>query len=157
MIYHIAQLNVATMLDHMDSPRMAGVVAMMEDVGRQSEHAPGFVWRMDESKEPYIGVVAPVFPDPLMFVNMSIWESVDALFTYTYTHLHGEAFRRRSEWFQRSTQPGTVLWWVPAGYRPTVPEAKERLDHLRQHGATPFAFTFKQRFTADEAAQATGA
>ena len=44
-----------------------------------------------------------------------------------------------------------VLWWVPAGHRPNVTEAIERLDHLRLHGPTPFAFTFRHRFGPDEA------
>jgi hypothetical protein len=37
---------------------------------------------------------------------------------------------------------------VPAGERPPLPEAQARLDHLREHGATPYAFTFKERFPA---------
>jgi hypothetical protein len=32
------------------------------------------------------------------------------------------------------------MWWVPAGHRPTIEEAVERLEHLRQHGASDHAF-----------------
>ena len=31
---------------------------------------------------------------------------------------------------------------------PTVADAAERLTHLRQHGPTPTAFTFRERFPA---------
>jgi hypothetical protein len=34
-----------------------------------------------------------------------------------------------------------------------VTEAIERLDHVRRRGATPFAFTFRNRFSADQAAE----
>lgn len=40
-----------------------------------------------------------------------------------------------------------VLWWVAAGYIPSVEEAKVKLTHLNQNGATPLAFTFAKRFT----------
>jgi tRNA(adenine34) deaminase len=38
-------------------------------------------------------------------------------------------------------------WYVPAGHLPTVAEAMERIAHIREHGPTPYAFTFKKRFT----------
>lgn len=41
-----------------------------------------------------------------------------------------------------------ALWWIPAGHIPEIEEAKERLEHLRRHGPTERAFTFKQRFPA---------
>ena len=42
-----------------------------------------------------------------------------------------------------------ALWWVPAGHRPTIDEAIARLEHLRRHGPTPEAFTFRTRFAPD--------
>jgi len=75
---------------------------------------------------------------------------VDALADFVYRSAHAPFLRRRREWFERMDETYSVLWWVPAGHRPTVSEAIERLDHLRKHGATPSAFTFRHRFTADE-------
>jgi hypothetical protein len=37
---------------------------------------------------------------------------------------------------------------VAAGHRPTLDEAKERLDHLARHGPSARAFTFNKRFPA---------
>jgi hypothetical protein len=34
---------------------------------------------------------------------------------------------------------------------PSLAEAKERLEHLRLHGATPYAFTFKIPFPPPDA------
>ncbi len=53
--------------------------------------------------------------------------------------------RRRREWFQR-LDLHMVLWWVPAGHRPTVDEAEQRLELLRMRGPTPAAFTFRTSF-----------
>ena len=39
-----------------------------------------------------------------------------------------------------------ALWWVQAGHRPTIEEAKERLAALDRDGPTPFAFTFREPF-----------
>jgi hypothetical protein len=49
-----------------------------------------------------------------------------------------------------------VLWWVPAGHLPSVEEALERLAYLREHGPTPYAFTFKERFPASAAEDGDG-
>ena len=59
---------------------------------------------------------------------------------------HAVVFRRRREWFERATDAYLVLWWVPAGTVPTVADAMERLHHLRAHGPTAEAFTFRERF-----------
>ena len=39
-----------------------------------------------------------------------------------------------------------MLWWVPAGTVPTADDAMDRLHHLRAHGPTAEAFTFRERF-----------
>ena len=44
-----------------------------------------------------------------------------------------------------------VLWYVPSDTFPTVTDAIGRLDYLRIHGETPFAFSFRKKFSAEEA------
>jgi hypothetical protein len=39
-----------------------------------------------------------------------------------------------------------ALWWIPAGHIPTPQEGKERLEYLREHGETEYAFSFKNIF-----------
>ena len=36
-----------------------------------------------------------------------------------------------------------VMWWIPAGHRPTLDEALTRLEHLRAHGDSDQAFGWK--------------
>ena len=57
--------------------------------------------------------------------------------------------RRRREWFERFERVYVAMWWVPAGHRPSVAEAVERLAHLEQHGPTPIAFGFATAFSPD--------
>ena len=40
---------------------------------------------------------------------------------------------------------------VPAGHRPPVAEAKERLELLRREGPSPEAFTFRKPFPPPDA------
>lgn len=86
-----------------------------------------------------------------MLVNMSVWESVEALADFVYRSGHLDVMRRRREWATLMLEAHMCLWWIPAGAIPTLDEAVDRLDHLREHGPTPRAFTFKQRFAPSEA------
>ena len=85
-----------------------------------------------------------------MIVNMSVWESIEALAAFVYRSGHVEVMRRRREWFE-PMKPYRSLWWIPAGTIPTVDEAKERLSTCAAHGPTPYAFTFKARFPPPDA------
>jgi hypothetical protein len=42
--------------------------------------------------------------------------------------------------FMNNDTPHFVMWWVPAGYRPSLTEAKERLAHLTANGPSDHAF-----------------
>ena len=126
----------------MDSPVMADFAAQLDPVNAIADGAPGFVWRLqDESGN---ATAIRTSNDDLM-VNMSVWESADALWDFVYASDHLAVMRRRREWFERMDL-FMCLWWVPAGQLPDVAEAEARLEHLREHGPTPQAFTFKQRF-----------
>ncbi len=41
-----------------------------------------------------------------------------------------------------------VLWWVPAVHIPSIQEAAQMLNILREQGPTAKAFTFKKAFPA---------
>jgi hypothetical protein len=84
---------------------------------------------------------------------MSVWETVDSLKHYVYRTVHAEIMRHRQEWFEKFDGVYQALWWVPAGHRPGIDEAKARLAHLDRHGVTQFAFTFKAVFEPDDAFQ----
>ncbi|MFY8095371.1 MAG: DUF3291 domain-containing protein [Niveispirillum sp.] len=144
-MYQLAQINVARLLYPIDSPELSGFTSRLDAVNALAEVAPGFVWRLKGDGNDATSLRP--FPDPEMIVNMSVWDSVDALFDFTYRLAdHAAVMRGRRDWFARPTGAHMVLWWVPAGHLPTLTEARERLDHLDRHGPTPHAFTFKDRF-----------
>ena len=44
--YELAQLNVATMKESLESPSMADFVANLDRINALAESSPGFVWRL---------------------------------------------------------------------------------------------------------------
>jgi hypothetical protein len=90
-----------------------------------------------------------------ILINMSVWESVEALAAYAYGDAHRAVLRRRREWFERMKDAYAALWWVRRGHIPTVREAEDRVTHLRAHGPTPHAFTLKVHFPPPGGADAS--
>jgi uncharacterized protein DUF3291 len=146
MGYELAQVNIGRLLAPIDSPLLADFVADLDPVNAVADAAPGFIWRLKTEDDNATAV--RIFDDPGLIVNMSVWTSVETLLEYVYSLAHRTVLRRRRTWFAPPTQAMTALWWVPAGHRPTVAEAESRLVHLREHGPTSFAFTFRDTFAA---------
>jgi hypothetical protein len=134
------------MLAPIDSPVMADFVAQLDAINALADRSPGFIWRLVGDGNDATSLRP--FDDDFIIVNMSVWNSLDALEGYVYRSDHARVMRDRRRWFEKMGEAYTVLWWVPAGHRPSVAEARARLMHLREHGATPHAFTFKQPYAA---------
>jgi hypothetical protein len=147
--HHLAQLNIGRMLAPLDSEQMAGFVNALEPINALADGAPGFVWRL-QTEDGDATAIRP-YDDDMMIVNMSVWESVEALADFAYRSDHRAVMVQRRQWFERMAEAFVVLWWVPAGHRPSVVEARERLDLLRREGPTPAAFTFRSPFPAPDA------
>ncbi len=120
----------------------------LEPVNALAEVSPGYVWRLQDESGNATGIQA--FDDELEIVNLTVWESIDALADFAYRSGHAAFLRRRREFFEVPTEPIFCLWWIPEGEIPTVEEALARLEHLRAHGPTPTAFTFRHRFDPDD-------
>ena len=146
--HRLAQINIARLLAPIDNPRIADFVAQLAEINALAEAAPGFIWRLKSDSGNATDVAYN--DDPFVIVNMSVWESIEALRDYTYTSKHIEVFRRRAEWFEKCAKAHYCLWWVPVGHVPTVAEARKRLEHYQEHGASPVAFWFSQRYLAPE-------
>ncbi len=147
--WHLAQYNIARLLAPLDDPRLADFVDGLERINTLGDRSPGFVWRHQGADGNSTSV--RVRGDDAIIINLTVWESVEAVFEYAYRTAHVEMFRRRREWFEEPTSAYLVMWWIPAGHIPSIEEADERLDYLREHGPTTEAFTFKQHFPAPSA------
>ena len=150
--HHLAQLNIGRTKAPLDSDLLSGFVEGLEHVNALADSSPGFVWRL-QTEEGDATSIRAFEDDELMIVNMSVWESIEALWDFVYAGEHLAYMRRRREWFER-IESHIVLWWVPAGHTPSVDEALDRLEHLRADGPSERAFTFKQRFPAAAGAAA---
>ena len=142
--HHLAHANVARMRGPIEVSVMAGFVERLEPLNALADESPGFVWRYQTDAGDATEV--RVFNDELILFNMSVWESIEALENYVYRSNHIEALQKKAEWFERANRASLALWWIEAGYIPSVEEAKERFDILWSDGPNAEVFTFKERF-----------
>jgi hypothetical protein len=150
MPFHVAQVNISLPIEPLDTPRLADFVAALEPVNALADVAPGFVWRLQTEDGNATAVRA--FDDDRLIVNLTVWQSIEALGEFVFRTAHTDVMRRRREWFVPMREAMTVLWWIPAGTTPTVADAEQRLNHLREHGPTPYAFTFRAPFPSPDGA-----
>lgn len=143
--YHLAQINIARMLAPIDDPVMAEFVAQLPPINALAEQSRGFVWRLQSESGDATSI--KIYDDEFIIVNLTVWESVDVLRQYVYKTAHSGVMRDRRRWFEKFDGPYYALWWVPAGHLPAPEEGKERLDYLREHGDTAYAFSFKRVFS----------
>lgn len=135
---HLAQLNVATALDDLDSERLADFVAALDGVNALAERSPGFVWRLKDDSGNATGIQAT--DNPRLIVNLSVWETAEQLEHFVWNTVHKRVYAKRAKWFEGPRQAHLVMWWVPAAHVPSVEEAFARLEHLREHGSSDRAF-----------------
>lgn len=150
MDFHLAQLNIGRILAPLDSPVMADFTGNLERINALAETSPGFIWRLKDDANNATSI--QIYDDNRIIVNMSVWNSFDELYAYVYKSMHTEFLKRRREWFEKMGELYHVLWHVPAGHLPDVAEARERLEYLRMHGETPYAFSFKKTFSVADIA-----
>jgi Domain of unknown function (DUF3291) len=134
---HLAQFNIARVKYPLDDPRMAEFVENVARVNALAEQIEGFVWRLKDDSGHAMNM--RVYDDPAILPNLTLWENAAALERFVWQTVHGRFYRRREEWFDKIETP-LVLWRVPAGERPSLADGVARLDHLKTHGASDYAF-----------------
>jgi hypothetical protein len=138
---HLAQLNIGRIRYPIDDPRMAEFMTNLDLVNGIAERSTGFVWRFKDDGGNATNFRP--FDDPSMLLNMSVWESIETLEKFVWQTLHKRFYGRKQEWFERSDSPHLVMWWIPVGHQPSIAEAIERLNHLREHGPSDHAFDWQ--------------
>jgi hypothetical protein len=147
----LAQVNIAFAREPLDSPLLADFVGALGRVNARADGAAGFVWRM-QTDDGDSTAVRGFGGDPRLIINLTVWESIEAVRAFVYDDpIHLAVMRRRREWFAR-LDLHTALWWVPLGHRPSVAEAEARLAQLGAEGPTPIAFNFNKHFESPGAA-----
>lgn len=134
---HLAQFNIARIKHPLDDRRMKEFVDNVARVNALAETIDGFVWRLKDNSGHAMNM--RVYDDPRILPNLTVWQSVEALERFVWQTLHKRFDARRVEWFEPIETP-LVLWFVPAGHRPTLEKGVARLDHLIAHGPSDYAF-----------------
>ena len=142
MTFHLAQCNIVKLKAPLDSPVVADFVAALDPINALADAAPGFVWRLQSEDGDATSI--RVFDDDQILVNMSVWESIEALREYVYRSDHKDVLRQRRQWAERVESAQSAMWWVRAGDVPEPSEAVVRLARLERDGPTPYAFTFQR-------------
>ncbi len=128
--HRLAQVNVSRLLAPLDDPRLAPFVEALEPVNARADAAPGFVWRLQGEGGDATSIRA--FPDPNVIVNLSVWESIEALEAFTFGDpAHRAVLRGRRAWFERHAEADTALWWIARRH------AAERRGRGRAARASP--------------------
>ncbi|KZZ62134.1 hypothetical protein A3762_13700 [Oleiphilus sp. HI0125] len=134
----LAQINIAYGFEEVDHPSMVDFKEAIDHINMLAERSEGFVWRFQTEEGDATAV--RLFDDPKVIVNISVWESLDALKNYVYQGEHLDILKRKKEWFQKTKGPHLALWWIEDGEFPTAEQAKEKLEYLAKHGPNEHVF-----------------
>ena len=105
--YHLAQINIAQSKEPMDSRIMKGFVDRLDEINYLADQSPGFVWRLQTEEGDATAIQA--FDNPLLIVNMSVWENIESLKKFVYKSLHVELIRDRDAWFNKISEMHQAL------------------------------------------------
>jgi hypothetical protein len=138
-------------------PQVQGFFDRLPDTFGAADRFEGFVGR--SMRDPVTlthtwgDLVYPRFFDPARHdgavATLSLWRTLESVNAFAYSGVHGESLRHRLEWFVKPEWPSYTAWWVADDHIPDWYEARERLEQLHDHGASPQAFDFRRAFGAD--------
>ena len=143
---HLAQINISRNKAPLDSVEMKEFTDFIAPVNKLGEDSPGFVWRL---KDETSGASSSYMETPFeveYIVNMTVWEDIASLSNFVFGTVHSYFLKNRSKWFEKARDIQVVMWWIPVGHIPTLEEAKQKMDYINLHGATPTAFNYKNLF-----------
>lgn len=146
-MWHIANLNIAYKINPSDDSLMHDFYANIDKVNQLADVSPGFIWRYKEDEEP---LDKTIFFEDGVVVNFSVWKDVESLFDFTYKTYHAEIFKRKKEWFLPIKDHTLALWFIPKNHKPSQEEVKQKLNEIRQIGASPSVFNFKQKYSLEQ-------
>ena len=142
--WQLAQINVGRLIAPEGDPRVAPFFDQLDAINAFADASPGFVWRLVGDGGNATGIKPA--PDDCLLINLSVWESAEALAAFVYQSAHTPVMMARRDWFERFGGAYTALWWVPAGHRPSPDEGFAKLWLLDRYGPSAQAFTFKTQF-----------
>ncbi|MDB5505678.1 MAG: hypothetical protein JWR75_316 [Devosia sp.] len=138
----LAEINIGRLKHPIGDPRIADFVDNLGRINALAERMPGFVWRLSGDGSNDGALDLRPFPDPDMAVNMSVWETPEALEHFVWNTVHKRFYARKAEWFDAMISHHFCMWFIEDSHIPTISEAKARIEHLDAHGNSEFAFNW---------------
>ena len=155
----VALTTFAILRAPIGDPQVQGFFDRLGDTFGAADGFEGFVGR--SSRDPVTlrhtwgDPVSPRFHDPSrhagVVFTLSLWRSLESVNAFSYSGAHGEALRRRLDWFLKPEWPGYAIWWVDDDHVPDWHEASRKIEQLHDQGPTPDAFDFRHAFGPDRA------
>ncbi len=79
---HLAQLNVGRLKAPIGDPMIRDFQTNLARINLLAESSPGYVWRLQDESGDATGIKP--FGDELEIINLTVWESIEALADFTY-------------------------------------------------------------------------
>ena len=138
----LAEFNLGWLKHDWDDPRIADFQDNLDRVSDLATQASGYLWHMppEEMEAGQLDPNGALGGDPRVASTLSLWRDVESLRAFVFRGVHGQFYRKGPEWFEPTPGPRLVMWWHDDAAPPTLDHAVQRLNHLRQHGDTPWAF-----------------
>ena len=102
--YHLAQVNIGRVKGPLEDTIMAGFVNRLDELNALADGSPGFVWRL-QTNEGNATYFRPYPHDDRILMNMSVWESIEALRHYVYKTAHANCFASGTSGLKSSWAP----------------------------------------------------
>ncbi len=141
--HNLAQINIGRLIASLGDPRIAGFVAQLEPINQLGRITVQALWRLQSAQANATDL--PYNDDPSIMVNMSVWESIEALKEFTYKSQHMGVFRDRRKWFQKMDLPHCCLWWVPLAIFRALTRAERSWNTTSAMGRRPNRSGFPSR------------
>lgn len=153
----LAFMTFGTLVEEFGHPTVQGFVDRISAVYGSADSTPGFVGRSERNLADYSHswgeIVAPQCwggeTSLKTAATLSIWDDVESVTAFAYHGHHGEAMKKRNDWFEHPGLPEHVGWWVDGNEEVNWQAAADRMDHLHEHGPTAHAFNLKRPFGPD--------
>lgn len=146
--FHLAQYNIIKLKADINAPIISEFKDFLGPVNALADKSEGFIWRLKGEDGTSAADIFTPYDDPLIYINMSVWESIESMENYIYKTVHSYFLKNRKKWGTHMEGTQAVMWWVPEGHIPTVEEGIAKLELLNARGSSSEAFSFREKYNA---------
>ena len=132
----LVHANIALAKFPFDSQQMANFFEQVARINQIAYDTKGFI------DEPELIDKGSCFNEPHL-LNVTRWQSIDALKDFTYRSDHATVMQARKQWFLPQEGAKYVLFWLPSSQCPTEEMIAKRIAKITHEGPTAQAFDFK--------------